>query len=108
MVVTEAEANRINEAWETKFMARAREPDDLATMIVRTETSQAQVGANWEAWKASGVVSKVRWMVVGPDPCPVCKQNDGMVRMLGAKFPSGDVMPLAHPGCYCILAAVFD
>ena len=79
-----------------------------AELIARTETSQAQVGANWEAWKKSGVVSKVKWLSVGPDPCPVCLKNNGVVRIFWQKFPSGDVMPLAHAGCNCILAAVFD
>ncbi len=79
-----------------------------ANTIARTETARAQVNANFDAWKASGVVSKVKWLAVGPEPCPICEDNDGVTRVLGSQFPSGDIMPLAHPNCYCILAAVFD
>ena len=28
------------------------------------------------------------------------------IRKIGEKFPSGEIMPLAHPNCYCILQAV--
>ena len=108
VLVTETEAHRIEEGWKTKIMGGAHEPDDVAAMVARTEISQAQVGANWEAMKNSGVVKKIKWLSVGPSPCPICKRNDGVVRMLGEKFPSGDVIPLAHVGCYCILSAVFD
>jgi len=79
-----------------------------AKLIAETEIAQAQVGANWEVWKGSGAVSRVRWMAVGRDTCPVCKQNDGVVRTLGEEFPSGDVRPLVHPSCQCILSAVID
>ena len=80
--------------------------EDRAAMIARTEISRAQVNANLEAWKKTGLVSKVKWLAVGPDPCPVCMDNDGKVRDIGEKFPSGDTMPLAHPNCYCILQAI--
>ena len=77
-----------------------------AAMIARSEISRAQVQANLGAWKATGLVSKIKWLAVGPDPCPICEENDGEVRDIGAKFPSGDTMPLAHPNCYCILTTV--
>jgi portal protein len=80
--------------------------EDRAAMIARTEVSRAQVNANLSAWKKTGLVSKVRWLAVGPDPCPICESNDDEIRPIGARFPSGDVMPLAHPNCYCILEAV--
>ena len=82
--------------------------EDRAAIIARTEISQAQVGANLEAWKKTGLVSKVKWLAVGPDPCPVCKSNDGEVRDIGAKFPSGDEMPLTHPNCYCIMQVILE
>jgi hypothetical protein len=77
-----------------------------ATMIAETEISQAQVGANFEVWKQSGMVKEVKWLAVGLGPCPVCKANDGQVRSLGEPFPSGDIYPMAHPCCQCILQAV--
>ena len=80
--------------------------DVRAGMIARTEVARAQVSANMEAWKATGAVNKVEWLAVGPDPCPICDDNDGEIRNIGEEFPSGDTMPLAHPNCYCILRAV--
>jgi len=77
-----------------------------ANMIARTEVANAQVQANYRAWKASGLVPKMRWMAFGPDPCPKCLMNDNKVREMGVKFPSGDLMPLVHPHCFCQLEAV--
>jgi len=79
-----------------------------ANLIATTEISQAQVGANLEACKKTGLVSKVKWLAGGLDPCPVCKGNDGQIRRIGTKFPSGHEIPLAHPGCSCILSAVLE
>lgn len=76
-----------------------------AELIARTETSTAQVRGQFEVWKQSGVVEKVKWLAVGPNPCPECEGNDGEVVDLGKPFPSGDISPLAHPNCYCILVA---
>jgi len=80
--------------------------DGRAATIARTEVSRAQVGANFDVWKESGLVNKVKWLAVGPDPCPICIANHGVERVLGNEFPSGDIMPTAHPNCYCILQAV--
>jgi hypothetical protein len=77
-------------------------------MIARTEVSRAQVQSNLDAWKQTGIVAKIRWLAVGPDPCPVCLANSGEVREIGKTFSSGDRMPLAHPNCYCILEAVLE
>ncbi len=80
--------------------------DARAATIARTEIAQAQVGSNFEVWKKSGLVKKIKWLAVGPEPCPICLGNNGIVRDLGAEFPSGDKYPTAHPNCYCILQAV--
>lgn len=108
VVVTEAEAHRMEEDWKIKIMGGAREPDDLAAMIARTEISQAQVGANLEAWKKTGLVSKIKWLAVGTEPCPICAGNDGEIRDIGTNFPSGHEIPLAHPSCSCILQTVLE
>lgn len=77
-----------------------------AATIARTEVSNAQVRSNFSVWKESGLVTKVKWLTVGPDPCPTCEMNGGVIRELGKQFPSGDIHPTAHPSCYCILQAV--
>jgi hypothetical protein len=64
--------------------------------------------SNLEAWDNSEIVKGIRWLANGPDPCDECMKNDGEVRKIGEKFPSGDKYPLAHVNCGCILEAVFD
>jgi hypothetical protein len=80
--------------------------ESRAAMIARTEIAQAQVAANFNVWKQSGLVRRVKWLAVGPNPCPICLDNNDEVRPLGEEFPSGDRYPTAHPNCYCILQAV--
>jgi hypothetical protein len=76
-----------------------------AHLIADSEARTAQVRGNFETWKKSGLVKKVKWLCA-VDPCDICADNDGEVRELGQAFPSGDLMPLAHPRCNCILQAV--
>jgi hypothetical protein len=80
--------------------------ESRATMIAKTEVQNAQVRSNFNVWEKSGLVNKVKWLAVGPDPCPICEANDSLVRSLGDAFPSGDKYPTAHPRCECILQAV--
>jgi hypothetical protein len=76
-----------------------------AEMIATTETNNAMVRGQFDAWKRAGFVTKVKWLCAR-NPCPLCKANADQVRNLGDAFPSGDVAPLAHPCCECILQAV--
>ena len=80
--------------------------EDRAAMIARTEVSRAQVNANLNAWKKTGLVSKIQWKCWGPDPCEICLGNEDEIREIGQRFTSGDVMPGAHVNCYCGLQAV--
>ena len=81
--------------------------ESRAAMIAKTEISNAQVRSNFTVWKQSGLVKvRVKWLALGPDPCPICLANNNEVRELGSKFTSGDEYPTAHPNCYCILQAV--
>ncbi len=77
--------------------------DDRATMIAKTEVSNAQGGGNFQVWKKSGMVKSVRWTVSADEPCDDCADNEDVVVDLGELFPSGDVMPPAHPSCRCML-----
>lgn len=79
--------------------------DARAEMIARTEVVRAQTQGNFEIWKKSGLVAEVRWQVADDNVCPICEENDGVVRKIGEAFPSGDVMPQVHPRCACILIA---
>ena len=80
--------------------------ESRAATIAKTEVANAQVRSNFTVWKRSGLVKAVKWLALGPDPCPICLKNDKEVRELGDKFSSGDEYPTAHPNCYCILQAV--
>jgi hypothetical protein len=94
----------------SELINRVRDADifseSRAATIAKTEVRTAQVQANFDVWKKAGV-TEVKWRATGPEPCPICLENDGEVREIGKEFPSGDRFPLAHPGCYCYLQAVF-
>lgn len=79
--------------------------EDRAALIAKTEIQNAQVRSNFDVWKKSGLVEEVKWLAVGPEPCPICLGNNNLVREIGEEFPSGDVHPTAHPRCSCILQA---
>jgi len=60
-------------------------------MIARTETARAFTEGHIEAWKSTGVVSRVVWHAAG-DACPFCLAMDGTVVELGENFvDQGDV-----------------
>ncbi|MCU1352763.1 MAG: hypothetical protein JWM05_1972 [Acidimicrobiales bacterium] len=52
--------------------------------------------------------SRARWLVDDGDaPCPDCDDNAlGGAVATGDAFPTGDLMPPAHPGCRCLLVPV--
>jgi len=75
--------------------------DARAEMIARTEIAFADVAGNVIAYKASGVVSALEWIVSSEGGCPICEANTDAVVPLGGVFPSGDSQPPAHPNCIC-------
>jgi HK97 family phage portal protein len=43
----------------------------------------------------------VMWLT-DADPCKaICAENDGQIRKIGEPFPSGHILPQAHPNCAC-------
>lgn len=80
--------------------------DARAEMIANTEVAHAQAGGNWEVWKKSGLVAKVKWTVSADEPCDDCANNEDEEVEFGKTFPSGDLMPPIHPNCRCVLVAV--
>jgi hypothetical protein len=80
--------------------------DSRAEMIAQTEVAFAQVHANYDVWKASGVVDGSTWQLsVDHVPGCDCDLNAGVTVAIGEDFPSGDDMPPAHPRCQCSLVA---
>lgn len=47
-------------------------------------------------------VSYVQWKTLTKGGgCDICVKNDGEIRKLGDPFPSGHILPVAHPNCEC-------
>lgn len=83
--------------------------DRRADMIGRTEVALAQVSGNYEVWQKSGLVTKVKWLLSADHEdgsgC-ACEDNENKTVDFGEPFPSDDLMPPAHPNCWCVLLAV--
>lgn len=81
--------------------------DYRAEMVARTEVQRAQVEANYDVWRKSGLVEKVQWLLSEnhEQPCE-CDENDDEIVGIDEAFPSGDLMPPAHPGCECVVMTV--
>jgi hypothetical protein len=78
---------------------------ERGTAIARTESATAQSKGSILAWRDSGVVSGMRW-IVGPNPCPICEDLDGKVVALDEMFADDIDHPPAHPSCTCAVVAV--
>jgi hypothetical protein len=74
-----------------------------AGMIAQTEMNDAYNAGRAALADDIGFNEK-SWSCEGPQPCPECLDNEaeGWIP-IGAAFPSGDLMPTAHPSCYCSL-----
>lgn len=101
------------EGWSTEQLAKAlREhyafSPQRAQVIARTELAMAESQGNLQAYIASGVVQKKRW-ILDPDPCPVCIANaaQGDIPLLQA-FQGGVMTAPQHPNCRCAIAPVID
>ena len=111
-VVTEAFEGETKIADVAAKIERALEEDghgiftaQRAQTIANTEVSFAQAGGNFEVWKRSGLVQEVKWLVSNEGPCDECAENENVTVDFGSTFPSGDMLPPAHPNCRCVLIA---
>jgi hypothetical protein len=74
-----------------------------AAMVAETEIHAAVESAVLDELRAQGA-TKIAWMTDG-NPCEVCIKNAAASPLpIGAKFPSGDTAPPAHPHCRCTVA----
>lgn len=78
-------------------------PIERAQLIANTEAKLAQSRGNLEAWKRTGVVKSIKWLM----SCQHCDRDEcdlnheaGAIP-LGQLFPSGVPAPPAHIGCRC-------
>lgn len=81
--------------------------EQRALLIANTEAASAHTKGALLAYKESGVVAGVEWLVTRP--CPICSPLAGVVVELGSKFQaagwSGDGPPV-HPNCRCAVAPI--
>jgi len=79
--------------------------EERARFIAETEVKFAQSRGNLEAWKKTGVVKSIEWLVSmlhEDDEEEECTENEDEGPIpLGELFPSGDPAPPAHPRCRC-------
>lgn len=76
-----------------------------AKLIAVTETARGYSMGSRAAYKESGVVDEMEWLVF--EPCEVCQKNHGKrVGLNGGTFPTGHELPPAHPGCRCAVAPI--
>jgi hypothetical protein len=84
---------------------------ERAEMITRTELVTANAkGAMRSLFAAEEAGLKVKkiWDSTG-EACPICLANTRVGAIdLRAVFPSGHLMPTAHPSCRCTLASEID
>jgi hypothetical protein len=80
-------------------------PIERANLIAETEIKLAQSRGNLEAWKRTGVVKSVNWLLSSlhhkRDECDL--NYEAGIIPLGELFPSGVPAPPAHIGCCCSL-----
>ena len=83
---------------------------ERAKLIATTEVTRAYAEGNRAAWRASGVIERMRWQTsVDEMVCPVCRPLAGRVVEVAADgFPSdsGVSFPPAHPRCRCWVTPV--
>lgn len=77
--------------------------EERAKLIAEQEAKMAMSGGNLEAWKKTGIVKAVLWLLSSlHDDDDECDSNhDAGPVPLGQAFPSGDEVPPAHPRCRC-------
>lgn len=103
----------VKEGWSTQRLCKALKTHyafspQRAMVIARTELAMAESTGNLQAFIASGVVQKKRW-ILDPDPCPTCIANaaQGGIPLLQA-FQGGVMTAPQHPNCRCAIAPVID
>lgn len=105
----------IREGWSTGELASNLEgaytfSRTRAKMIARTEIGNADSQGAMIGYKASGVVVGKYWLTAEDedvsDPCRL--NSDAGAIPLDELFPSGDMQPLEHPNCRCVILPVLE
>ena len=80
--------------------------DSRAETIARTELAEANVQGTVEAYKVSGVVDGITWLVAQDEYCDECEAMVGKVGTL-EEGVEGEFPPL-HPNCRCDVVPVLS
>lgn len=84
--------------------------EERAQLIAHTEIANANSAgslAGYERAAASGLEVLKSWSVTDDQCCDACEENEAAGPIaLDKPFPSGDMAPLAHPHCRCVLLSV--
>lgn len=83
---------------------------ERADVIARTETAYADVAGNLEGYRASGVVTRKKW-ITGAGCCDLCDALNGVTIDLDEDFDTEDGPidgPPYHPNCRCDVSPVVD
>lgn len=81
---------------------------ERAEMIARTETAYADVAGNMSAYRASGVVTRKKW-ITGAGCCDLCDDLNGQTIDIDDDFDTEDGPidgPPYHPNCRCDVSPV--
>ena len=77
-----------------------------ALRIAQTEVTRAVNAGALAVYKSEGL-DVFEWITEGPDPCPVCLDNEAAEpRFYGNPWPGGAIEPPQHPHCRCALIPV--
>lgn len=79
-----------------------------AETIARTEMARADGAGMYIGWEESGLVSGKEWITAEDDKVSAPCRANGDAGAIGLHdyFPSGDLMPPAHPNCRCAVVPV--
>lgn len=79
---------------------------DRAKMIVLTETANALVSVEIEAYRRYDIQEIVWKTSIDDRVCPICLPLEGTVIKINGSFPDGIEHPPAHPNCRCFIQSV--
>lgn len=79
-----------------------------AKTIARTEIARADGMGLLIGWDETGLVEGKEWLTAEDDKVSEICQENGHAGVIGLhdRFPSGDLMPPAHPNCRCTVLPV--
>lgn len=76
---------------------------ERALMAAQYEAGRSYFRGVADGFRGTGF--KKRWITSSEDPCPDCQDNEDVGAIgVDEEFPSGDLYPLAHQHCACMIA----